>query len=195
MKKAIIIAVVIVLVAVVAIGVLFLLKGNATTPTTTQTNTGGGLGAAQQTSTETNPSSAPTIALGDASIASSDITPGAPADTPQGPTIQFQAASGTITLDNFYTGAQGYWAPDDALLIRSTATYATWYYRDSSAFEIDIPVGGTLTDEGNAAAQLSAILGIDQKQLCSLSVSAVFAFDQGNDSEVYPLSSCATSTL
>ena len=81
------------------------------------------------------------------------------------------------------------------LLIQSNSSYAIWYYRDSSEFEIDIPVNGTFADEDNAASQLAGILGVSQKELCSLSVSAVFEIDQGNGDEAYPLDSCATSTL
>jgi hypothetical protein len=205
MKKAIIISVVIIILAAIVVGVLFFLKNRAaTTAVGVGSDTGllpgstGGNTETQQSSTANNPGStsgAAIIPFGDAAVTGVDISPGAPADAPQGPTLQFQAASGTVTLNNFYNSAQGYWIPFDMLLIQSNASYAIWYYRDSSEFEIDIPTGGTFTDEDNAASQLARILGVGQQELCSLPVTAVFEIDQGNDDEVYPLNFCSAHTL
>ncbi len=131
-----------------------------------------------------------TLILSDAAISSTDISSAMPADAPQGATIPFQTPSGTIVLKNFYTAAQGYWSPLNTVLIEYNPAYAIWYYRDSSDFEIDIPVGGTIADEDTAASQLAAALGVGQQELCSLPVQAVFTIDRGITNESLPLDFC-----
>ena len=190
MKKAIIIIVAIIVLAALGAGAFLFLQSRSslTTGTPVQNGTGmlplanGGAGAPFGGS----------ILLGDATVSSTDITPGIPAGAPQGATISFQTASGTITLKNFYNDAQGYWAPLDALLLQHNASYTTWYYRDTSEFTIVLPVDGTMSDADAAAMQLAGDLGVSEQKLCSLPVSAVFMIDRSMDSQIYPFDFCST---
>jgi len=187
MKKTII--VIIVVIVLMALGVGAFLFLNNRQATTTPTPPGGPAG--QGTTTQGGGTTSEAyIGLGDSGITSSEIAPGAPSDAPQGPTLSFQTASGTITLNNFYTTARGYWAPLNVLLLADSPAYAIWYYRDSSAFEIDVPPDGGLSDEDSAASQLSGMLGISQQELCALPLTVVFQIADGGDSATAPLDSC-----
>jgi len=204
MKKAIIIAILIIVFAALAVGVLFFLKNNQIPQTVPPQNTTGTLPVStstggnpigQESSTPTGPEPVPagaTISLGDTSVSSTDITSGEPADAPQGATLQFQTASGTVALNNFYASAQGYWAALNTVLIAYNPGYAIWYYRDTSQFAIDVPLGGTQADEDSAAGVLAQDLGVSQQALCGLPVTVIFDADRGISNFEYPLDFCTT---
>lgn len=196
MKKTIIIAVVVLVIIAIGAGVFLFLQNNSAA-TNTATQTGGNL-PVQTNSTTSDQGGAPaaptTLSLDDTQIPLSDIT-ALPSDVPQSPTIQFQTASGTITLKNFYPAAKGYWAPLDLVLLENNPSYTIWYYRDSSEFEIDIPLSGTSSDADAGAAQLANDLGVSKQSLCGLPVTASFIIDRGMDSQTYPLDFCSQSAL
>ena len=176
-KTTIIIAITVIVVALIGGGVFLFLQHQPTAPVTSQNGVG-------------TPSSGTTLSLGDALVPLSDISSGPPADAPQGATISFQTANGAVTLNNFYTGAQGYWAPLDAVLLTNNSAYAIWYYRDPSNFLIEVALNGTTADEDAAETVLATDLGVSQNELCSLPVAVTFATDRGTDSQQYPLDIC-----
>jgi hypothetical protein len=197
MKKALIIIVIIIVLAAICVGILFFFHQQTVVTTTTttgtlptSTNPGGVLST---TTTATPPTTGNSFFLSDAGISQADITPGPPSDAPQGATIPFQTASGTVTLKNFYPSVQGYWPPLDVLLLADGPSYTLWYYRDDSQFEIDVPPDGGLFDEDAGATQLSTMLGVSQQQLCSLPVTVVYMIDGGTDGETSPLDFCTPS--
>lgn len=193
MKKAIITMIVIIVLAAIAAGIFFLLNRPMGITTSPIQNSTGTLPEIQGSSIPGIPSGT-TLSLGDAALSPADLSVGPPADAPQGATISFQAASGTIVLKNFYAGAQAYWAPLDALLITYTPAYALWYYRDTSDFVVEIPLSGTSADEDTGASALAADLGVSQQTLCELPVTAVFVIDRGMDNQEYPLDLCTAAS-
>jgi hypothetical protein len=147
-------------------------------------------------SAQNNPSadgSGDILVLGDASIPAADISSTLPADSPTGPTISFQAASGTITLKNFYNQAQGYWFDLDMILLQHAPAYTLWYYRGDSSFEIDLPENGY--DQAAAESALAQDLGVSQQVLCSLPVTVELTFDRGDSDQELPLESCPQQSL
>jgi len=103
-----------------------------------------------------------------------------------------QTASGTVTVNNFYKTAQGYYPDTDAVMLEENASYTIWYYRSTSHFDIWFsPDAGTVADEAAAAQALEGDLGIDQKSLCTLSAGEVFQFDRGITNETGPLGVCS----
>ena len=82
-------------------------------------------GSFRHRSATSSTGTAPVFILGDATVPSGEITSTMPADASQGHHT-FQVATGTVTLSNFYTTAQGYWPPLDALVLADDyATYTT----------------------------------------------------------------------
>ena len=202
MKKAIIIVIIILVFAAICIGLLFFFKSQSqlqsqsqpsgTSPSTQSPPAGQG----QSTSTQNNPGtdlSEATLAFGDASISGSDISSALPADAPTGPTILFQAASGTIPLKNFYASAQGYEFNLDLILLQYNASYTLWYSRGDSSFAIDLPEDGS--DQAAAEAALANDLGVSTQTLCSLPVTADYTFDRGNSNQELPLEACPQQSL
>ena len=116
-----------------------------------------------------------------------------PSDAPQGAIIQFQTASDTISLKNFYLGAQGYWFDLDAILLQYTSSYVIWYYRGISGFIIVLPEDGENQDAAEVA--LANDLGVSRQELCSLPITVEYVFDRGNSSEELPLLSCPQQAL
>jgi hypothetical protein len=195
MKKTTIIILVIVVIALLGAGVFLFLQNKPAIPVVVG-NTGTLPGPSEgNTTTPGNNSSGTILLLGDATVSSADISSAMPSDAPKGATIAFQTASGTIALKNFYSVAQGYWAPLNALLLANSPSYTMWYYRDNSEFSIVIPLGGTASSSDAAATVLAADLGVNEQELCALPVAAVFMIDRGMDSEQYPLDFCPPSTL
>lgn len=134
-----------------------------------------------------------TLTLGDAIISGADISSTMPSDAPQGATISFQAASGTVSLKNFYTGAQGYWFDLDAVLLQYNQSYVLWYYRGNSSFMIVLPTDGE--DQAAAETALAQDLGVAPSGLCSLPVTVEYVFDRGGSSQELPLLSCLQQAL
>ena len=195
MKKAIIIAFVIVFVAIAAIGVMLFVKNQQQGSVTTGTGgilpvvaVGGGGGGQAGVS-----GGSAGLLLGDGSLPPGDVTTTMPADAPQGDTLPFQVATGTMILKNFYMTAQGYWPGLNALILANNASYTIWYYRDTSQFTMVFALGATTADENAAAASLAAQLGVDVHGLCSLPVMDTFMIDRGMDAVSYPLDFCPQS--
>ncbi len=200
MKKTVIIVIIIVIVAAAAIGVMLWIhnsQGSGSVVTGTEGTPGGSLpvsGSAVSSTESANGgnAAAPEFMLGDATVPAGEITATMPADAPQGSTIQFQVATGSVILNNFYMTAQGYLPSLDALVIAANTSYTIWYYRDSSDFSIVLALGATSDDADAAASMLASRLGVNQQELCSLPVSLTYMIDQGMDSLESPLDFCAT---
>lgn len=196
MKKTIIIVVIILVVAGAAVAVMLWIQngeGSGAAVTGTGGTTTGSLPTPGPTTSSTG--TAPVFMLGDATVPPGEITTTMPADASQGDTIQLQVATGTVTLSNFYTTAQGYWPSLDALVIAANATYTIWYYRDSSQFSIVLALGATSADADNAASILASHLGVGLQELCALPVSTAYMIDHNMDSLAYPLDFCTTPAV
>lgn len=181
----------------IAAGLFIFFEWRSGIPAVSQNTTSAGLPPLGQlaTSTQSNPASISqaTLFLGDATISGADISSTMPSDAPQSPTIPFQTASGTVSLKNFYLGAQGYWFDLDSLLLQYDQAYVLWYYRGISEFVIVLPENGE--DQAAAEAALAGDLGVSQQTLCSLPVMVEYVFDRGNSEEDLPLESCPQQTF
>lgn len=184
MKRILIIVLVLVVIAVAA-GIFFLVWGK-----------GGGAGS--NAGPGVSPVGLPTVpsAASSSALAAAGAAGPLPADAPQGDTFMLQAASGTVTVRNFYKTGLGYYPDTDTVMLEKNASYTIWYYRSTSHFDIWFsPGAGTAADEAAAARALEGDLGIDQKSLCMLSAGEVFQVDRGITNETGPLEVCSSGAF
>lgn len=122
--------------------------------------------------------------------------PGFVASVPGGGNLVLGTPQGSVTVNNFYTGAKI--SPDrTSVLIAETPAYVISYYAPDSSFNILIEQLPFATIRAEAESAFLQKLGISEQQACKLKVQVgtPISVDPSYAGQNIGLSFCATSTF
>lgn len=119
-----------------------------------------------------------------------------PSTLPSSTTLTIGTSQGSVTVDNFYTGAK-ISADRTSALIEKTSAYNITYYIPDSSFNILIEQSPFDAVREQAEAAFLQLLGISQADACKLKVKvgAPISVDPNHAGQNLGLSFCAPGTF